>query len=206
MEQPPEDGATRGEAESAPGTLPHPEEWVDAFGDRLFAYALLRVGDRETAKDLVQETFASALRARSGFAGRSSAKTWLTGILKNKISDHFRRLAREAPLRPAEGGDDFFNAEGRWRDPPSSWRSDPDEALDRSELWAILQRCMAELPPRHRSAFSLRELEGVSTENLCQVLGVTATNLWVLLHRARLALRRCLERGGFGIPGKETAR
>jgi RNA polymerase sigma-70 factor (ECF subfamily) len=186
-------------------SLPSPEEWVEAYGDDLLAYALLRVGDRDTARDLVQETFLSALKGRHGFAGRSAVKTWLIGILKNKVVDHFRRTSREAPAATSQVGEEFFDESGRWKDPPGPWRPDPSEALGRRQFWEVLHRCLAELPRRHASAFSLRELEGLPTDQLCKVLGVTTTHLWVLRHRARLALRRCLERNGFGGTGEEVA-
>ncbi|MBI5444907.1 MAG: RNA polymerase subunit sigma-70, partial [Deltaproteobacteria bacterium] len=127
-------------------SLPTPEEWVEAYGDDLLAYALLRVGDRDTARDLVQETFLSALKGRHGFAGRSAVKTWLIGILKHKVVDHFRRTSRESPGVSLAAGDEFFDEDGRWRDPPGPWQPDPSEALGRQQFWEILHRCMTDLP------------------------------------------------------------
>ncbi len=172
--------------------------WVHTYGDQLFRYAIVRVGDREAARDLVQETFLAAVRARGRFAGRSSPGTWLTGILKHKIVDHFRKRSREpadAGLDPEEGR---FQEDGRWKDPPALWKQDPSLVLGRRQFWEILHRCLAELPPRRAGVFTLRELEGLATEELCKQLEITPTNLWVLLHRARLALRECLEQHGFG--------
>jgi RNA polymerase sigma-70 factor (ECF subfamily) len=190
---------------AAPRSLPPPEQWADAYGDDLFRYAVLRVGDRDTALDLVQDTFLAALKAREGFSGRSAPRTWLVGILKHKIVDHFRRGSRDAAAPGTDPGEELFDAQGRWRIPPAAWRDDPSEALGRRQFWVTLQRCLAGLSPKMASAFALRELEGLATEELCNVLGVTATNLWVILHRARLGLRRCLESGGFGTGPEEES-
>ncbi|HSH69570.1 MAG TPA: sigma factor-like helix-turn-helix DNA-binding protein, partial [Deferrisomatales bacterium] len=102
-------------------------------------------------------------------------------------------------------GDELFDAQDRWKTPPAEWRDDPRAALGRQQFWAALQRCLANLPPRMSNAFALREMEGLDTEDLCSVLGVTATNLWVLLHRARMGLRRFLEGSGFGTAPEEAS-
>jgi len=182
-----------------------PARWVEEFGDVLLRYALVRVGDRETARDLVQETLVAALRGRTDFAGRSSVKTWLVGILRHKIVDHFRRRSRElaTPAEDPEAG--AFGEDGRWRVPPQAWDADPSDALHRRQFWEALSRCLDDLPQRQASAFALREFEGLETAELGKVLGATPTNLWVILHRARLALRRCLEAGGFGDGAPEES-
>ncbi len=184
-------------------TLPPADAWVDLYGDVLFRYALARVADEDAARDLVQDTLVAAVRARGAFGGRSSPRTWLVGILKHKIADLFRRRAREAPPDEADPEQDLFDTGGRWRTPPGRWRTDPSELASRRQFWQILGRCLSELPSRQAGAFALRELEGYDTAQLCQELGVTPTNAWVLLHRARLGLRRCLEAGGFGNPAEE---
>ena len=184
--------------------LPPAEQWAEAYGDDLLRYAVLRVGDRDTALDLVQDTFLAALKARESFSGRSAPRTWLVGILKHKIIDHFRRGARDPAAPGTDPGEDLFDAKGRWKIPPAAWRDDPSEALGRQQFWATLQRCLTHLSPKMSSAFTLRELEGLATEELCNVLSVTPTNLWVILHRARLGLRRCLEGSGFGDEPEEA--
>jgi len=179
-----------------------PSTWVDAHGDALYRFALLRVKDAHVAEDLVQETFISALEGLGAFKGGSSVRTWLVGILKHKIIDHFRKNAREivsSDLTALEGEteDDTFNRWEQWRRSPSSWGDSPDNVLEDKEFWTVFVRCLEGLPESFRRAFALRELDGLHTEEICKVLGVTATNLWVMLHRARGKLRNCLEDNWF---------
>lgn len=176
--------------------------WIDEHGDALFAYALLHLGDREAAEERVQEALMAALEARSRFRGQSSQRTWLLAILRHKICDHVRRRRRETAgeFRVAEEGasESSFTSRGTWRTPPGRWTNDPSDAASRPEFWEMLRGCLDELPARGADAFCLRELQGLSTEAICKVLDVTATNLWTLLHRSRARLRRCLERRWFG--------
>ncbi len=179
----------------ATGAL-RPEDWLQAHGDALYRYALARVRDRTLAEDLVQETLLAALRGRSGFAGRAAERTWLIAILKNKVIDHFRKHAREQSLDALEDPDELieaqFEVDGHWRSPPGAW-SNPVAAFENEEFWGRFAECLEGLPERQARAFSLCELDGLAGEEACKVLGVSATNLWVLLHRARLRLRQCLE-------------
>ncbi|MBI1914089.1 MAG: sigma-70 family RNA polymerase sigma factor [Planctomycetes bacterium] len=179
-----------------------PAHWVDRHGDCLFRYALLRLRDAALAEDMVQETFLTALRSREHFAGKSSERTWLVGILKHKLIDHIRRQSRERPLPAgdASGGplEELFDEKGRWKNRPVQGPGDPSTALEQKEFWEVFRRCLSTLPQRWADAFSLREMEGLSSDQACKVLNVSATNLWVLLHRARLRLWRCLETNWFG--------
>jgi RNA polymerase sigma-70 factor (ECF subfamily) len=180
---------------------PEPEEWVDRYGDRLYRYALLRVRRPDLAADLVQETFAEAWRARASFAGRSAEATWLTGILRHKVIDHLRRARREASgteLPVADAGESFFTRRGLWRAYPARWPADPADALEREEFWAAVRACLAGLPDTLADAFLLRELDETDSDEICQLLAITPTNLWARLHRARLQMRACLERRWFG--------
>lgn len=189
-----------------------PERWLDEHGDVLFGFAYLRVRDRDAAEDLVQETLLAAWRARASFAAGSSERTWLVGILKHKLADHWRRQAREQRHVAAHASDApdaalldaLFDEDrrGHWRTPPSPW-SDPDAALETREFWRVFTECVAALPPAQARAFGLCELDGLKGEEACKVLGVAATNLWVMLHRARLRLRACLERNWFLPDQKE---
>jgi RNA polymerase sigma-70 factor (ECF subfamily) len=181
---------------------PDPSTWVDTHGDVLYRFALLRVKDPHVAEDLVQETFISALEGLDAFRGSSSVRTWLVGILKHKIIDHFRRNAREivsTDLTALDGetDDETFNRWEQWRHPPSSWREAPDNLLEDKEFWKVFVKCLDGLPESFRRAFALREMDGLNTEEVCKILGVTATNLWVLLHRARGKLRNCLDDNWF---------
>lgn len=188
---------------SQPAKTTAPGQWIAVHGDSLFRYAYLRLRDRETAEDLVQETLLAALRSQGGFAGNSSERTWLIGILKHKLSDHWRRLARTALVAAASHADatdpddpieKLFDAAAgdHWRTAPSPW-SNPDTALQQQQFWNVLADCIAALPPAQAQAFSLCELDGLEGAEACKVLDVAPTNLWVMLHRARLRLRQCLE-------------
>lgn len=174
-----------------------PSGWVDQHGDALFRYALLRVRSTELAEDLVQEALVAALAARHQFEGRSAERTWLVGILRNKIVDHVRRAAREQPAdqdRATEASvADFFDRTGHWKSKPAQWPSDPGHVAEDQEFWRVFDECMGKLPGTLAHAFTLRELEELPTDRICKLLSVTPSNLWARLHRARMLLRRCLE-------------
>ncbi|HYE72150.1 MAG TPA: sigma-70 family RNA polymerase sigma factor [Blastocatellia bacterium] len=182
-----------------------PEAWVDLHGDALFRYALLRLRDRSAAEEVVQETFLAALNSYEKFSGHSSERTWLIGILKHKITDHFRRTSRFMPLVQDErdeissANDRVFFTTGEWVDHwhnetgPCDWNATPETALVQTEFRQRLRSCLSALPERLAAAFALREIEGLSSEEVCKVLEITSTNLWVMLHRARAQLRLCIE-------------
>ena len=173
-----------------------PAQWVDQYGDYLFRYALSRLRQRDVAEDLVQETFVAALRARERFAGASSERTWLVGILKRKIVDHLRRKAHEQPVSDLAASDrwseELFDERGNWKKKPDRWPSGPSADLERKEFWEIFRGCLRKLPERLANAFTLREIEEMDSREVCKTLNVSANNLWVMLHRARLGLWRCL--------------
>lgn len=182
--------------------LSDPERWVDEHGDYLFNYALMRLQDRTKAEDFVQETFLAALKGRKSFAGRSSEKSWLVGILKNKICDHYRRAARETSFSDLE----FFADEedrgfdhGHWlaEKAPREW-PEAGAALDNAAFWEAYRSCAGKLPRNVNAVFSMREIDGIESREICSMLNISESNLWVMLHRARMALRRCLETNWFG--------
>lgn len=175
---------------------------IQAERPYLLRYASLQLRDRDAAEDAVQEALLAALAGAAGFAGRSNLRTWLTGILKHKIVDHIRRSSREPTAPDAADGDDadfdaLFDQRGHWVDPPRAW-DDPEGALEQGRLRAVLEACLKGLPQRTAQAFMMREHLGLDTAELCKALGVTPTHSWVLLYRARMALRLCLEKNGFG--------
>lgn len=186
-----------------PAALSNPERWVEEHGDYLFHFALSRVRDVAKAEDLVQETFLAALKGGKSFAGRSAEKSWLVGILKNKVSDHFRKASRETSFTDLE----FYQDEetgnyvadgllkGEWKPTlgPREWQAEPGAALDSEAFWQAFHQCADKLPKAVSAAFRLRELDEVDTKEICQILSISEANLWVMLHRARMALRRCLE-------------
>lgn len=191
--------------------LSPPEGWLDRHGDALYRYACFRLRDTAAAEDLVQETLLAAFQARGGFAGRASERTWLVGILKNKIVDHLRKRRREdivdTPIEPDEDVEALFSPgrKDHWTHAPSVWNN-PTASLEQKQFWKIFSDCVDLLPARQAQAFVLCELDGLGGAESCQVLGVTTTNLWVLLHRARLRLRECLEQRWFqGNSGDDGA-
>lgn len=177
---------------------PNASRWVAEHGDVLYRFALMRIGDPAAAEDLVQETFLAALKGLSGFQGESSERTWLTGILKHKIVDHLRHAARERPSEDIDiEVDAYFNERGDWAVPPSVGEN-PLKNTEQQEMRKHLAGCLETLPPRLSQAFVLTQVDGLVAEEACKLLGVTTTNLWVMLHRSRLRLRQCLQKRGFG--------
>ena len=187
----------------------NPDTWVDRYGDYLYRFALARIKDPALAEDLVQETFLAALKGRKSFQRRSALKTWLTAILKHKIIDHLRRKNRIRTVEDidavGETVDGFFEKSGAWRIQPGNWDVNPGKILEQRQFIDTLYRCLSELPERLAKAFMLREMEGLSTEELCKSLQITATNSWVMLYRARAYLRRCLEINWFEKPESESS-
>ncbi|MBX8644944.1 MAG: sigma-70 family RNA polymerase sigma factor [Thermoplasmata archaeon] len=176
-----------------------PGQWIERYGDELYHYALSFLGCESDAEDAVQETFTSALRSLQNFSGRSSEKTWLFGILKHKIADHFRRESRYLlveDFEDEEGSPKDFLDNGKWSHPPSDW-GQPEQSLENWQFWQIFGECMKGLPPGHSRVFLLKVLEEKSMEEVGQELGLSTTNVGVRMYRARLALRKCLEKKWF---------
>ena len=180
-----------------------PERWVDRHGDALYRYARLRLKDRDLAAELVQETFLQALRGRDAYAGGAPERTWLVGILRHKILDHYRKAARERGTpTPGDEGEwwesQAFDRRGHWVRGPARWGDEPGAELERSEFWECLGGCLGGLPPKLSEAFLLSAMDELEGAEVCEVLGITPANLWTRLHRARMLLRGCLERHWFG--------
>lgn len=176
-----------------------PSRWVEDHGDYLFSYAISRLRDPAVAEDLVQDTFLAALRAHTRFSGRSTERTWLTGILKHKLADYFRKADRERPydvpalhakLTEAEGLS--FDRRGHWRIPPSTSDHHPSKAMELAERAEQIAGCVGQLKGRLQDVFTLREIQGRSADEICRELGISESNLWVTLYRARARLRTCL--------------
>jgi RNA polymerase sigma-70 factor (ECF subfamily) len=190
--------------------LSDPERWVDEHGDYLFKFALSRLRDEARAEDAVQETFLAALKGGKSFAGRSAEKSWLVGILKNKIYDHYRKAGRETSFTDMEfysdEESDRFVPDGVFKDGwihelgPMEWSS-PGASLDSDLFWKTFNDCSGKLPKNVAAVFTLREVDDMSSKEICALLNISESNLWVMLHRARMALRRCLETNWFGREG-----
>jgi RNA polymerase sigma-70 factor, ECF subfamily len=167
----------------------------------LLRYAMAQLRDESHAEDCVQETLEAAIQNADRFGGASAVRTWLIGILKHKILDHFRRASRERPL-PVEDEtnlddlDVLFKPDGHYVEPPAPW-ADPEQALTQREFFEVLESCMDRLPKNTALVFRMREVMGVEVEEICKELSITANNCWVLIYRARMALRVCLEQRWF---------
>lgn len=176
---------------------------LETHRPQLVKFALLQLRNPTHAEDAVQETFAAALAAADRFSGGSTVRTWLIGILKHKIIDHLRRASREQPLEPFDGesgADDFdalFDERGHFAERPAEW-GDPERTLGERRFFEALERCLAGLPPKTAQAFVMREMHGADTDEICAALGITRSNCWVMLYRARMLLRECLQERWFG--------
>lgn len=182
---------------SQPQTKVDPTTWVDRYGDMLFRYALSRLRDPDAAEEVVQETFVAALKAQAQYTGAGEEGAWLLVICKRKIIDTIRRRHRpDASYGGSEDTDPWvecFDAEGNWRFDPRLTKDRPEASLEREEFWQALRKCLRGLPPRQADVFTLREIDDMAGHDICKQLGISASNLWVLLHRARLHLMRCMK-------------
>lgn len=165
-------------------------------------FAMMQLGDRARAEDTVQETLIAALQGIGKFAGRSSVRSWLTGILKHKIIDAMRQSRREESLdqneeeQPDSDGEAFFGRNGRYAERPADW-GDPEAGLSQRRFFEIFERCMEGLPKSTARVFAMREVMGMETVEICVALGISASNCGVLLYRARMRLRDCLGKTWF---------
>jgi RNA polymerase sigma-70 factor, ECF subfamily len=176
--------------------------WLDQYGEALYRFAMIRVHDSFTAEDLVQETLLAAYRSYGNFSGKSTVKTWLTGILKNKIADFFRKLRPEHGDENlddfASGLGTFFDKKEKWKIKPGEWGGDPKNIFERRELMAAIRTCLTDMPKKTAYVYTMRELEGKTTNEICEQIQTGENNCWVILYRARMMLRHCLEVSWFG--------
>ena len=175
-----------------------PAKWVDRYGDMIYRYLLVRVNDKVVAEDIVQETFYSALKGLEGFKGESSEKSWLFAIARNKMIDYFRKTSREAieySLNMKSDDAEWFDEKGQWIQErmPVDWRSSQNE-MERKEIQSVIFRCRKHLKKLQDQVFSMKYLDEMTADQICKVLGITASNYWVLIHRARLQMRECVEK------------
>lgn len=179
------------------------EQLVDHHGDYLFRYAFIRVREEGLSEDLVQETFLAAVRSAESFKGESSERTWLTAILRNKIIDHFRKSSRESTFDNSDleeiDSAKFFQREDGWsgfwskKYRPSEWNASPETVLENKAFYEILEKCLDELPDKIGKVFRSKELEELESDEIRKIFDISSSNYWVMLYRARLALRRCME-------------
>ena len=180
----------------------YPNTWVDSYADYLFNYTAVRVSDTEIAKDLVQETFFAGLKSAKNYNGDASERTWLIAILKRKIIDHYRKINSKkgkAEVRMSYSAQN--DSEGNWleeqvADPFSSFEND---AIENEELGLAIHECISKLPKKQSMVFTMKTIRGMSTEDICNELGINPSNLWVMIHRARTALINCLNQNWFKV-------
>jgi RNA polymerase sigma-70 factor (TIGR02943 family) len=173
-----------------------PAAWVDRHGRILYRYALVRVRGPEVAEDLVQEALLAAWKGHGKFEGKSSERTWLIGILRHKILDYLRSRSKGAAgMEETNHSDllaDFFDEQGRWNTMPDPAAARPEILLEQGQFWEVFDHCLDDLSPRYREAFVLRVIEQEDTDSICKQMEITATNMSVILFRARTQMRRCL--------------
>lgn len=169
-------------------------EWVHLYSDSLYAWAKRKVGDEESSRDLVQDTFLTACKNFETFRHDSSPKTWLIAILKNKVVDHFREQTRTMRIANPEDSE-WFDESGRWRanKQPHPWMIDEENLLDNPEFRSIFYHCLSSLPNVLGACIRFKYLTEKNTEDICQELDITSSNFWQIIHRARLRLRHCLQ-------------
>lgn len=186
--------------------------WVKSYGDYLFSYCLFRVRHRETAEDLVQETFLAAFAARANFTGSSSVKTWLVAILKNKIIDHYRKkdVLKDAGDYLADSESDFSRnffdeSNGHWlrEGAPQPWSKAADAEVHQEEFLRVLGACIDKMPSKLAPVFVSKFIDDEDSETICKVYGLSPSNYWVILHRAKVLIRSCLEKNWFLTDGQK---
>lgn len=177
-----------------------PDLWIDNYADYLFNYTIVRVNDTDIAKDLVQETFFAGLKSAKNFQGKSTERTWLVSILKRKIIDYYRKI--NSKKGQAEVRMNFYDNgenEGSWIEErvPQSWDNETEKTIETQELKHQIDSCIEALPEKYGMVFRMKTIQGFETDEICKELDITASNLWVIIHRARTQLRKCMEENWF---------
>jgi RNA polymerase sigma-70 factor (ECF subfamily) len=177
---------------------------IETLRPALLKFARLQLRNAAWAEDAVSDTVLAALEKPQSFAGQSQLKTWMIGILKHKLIDQIRRNSREISTTSSDDDsvdldDLMFAADGHWRDAPQDW-GDPEHCLRQADFMKVMEACVDHLPGQQGRLFMMREWLELDTDEICKELSITPTNLWVMLHRARLRLRDCLQLNWFNNP------
>ena len=182
-----------------------PAIWLERHGDYLYRFAMFRLRDASAAEDVVQETLLAALKSSARFAGASSERTWLVGILKHKVTDWFRRQRETTDYTDSD--EEVFDKDGFWKSEkrPITWNANPELMLQSKDFQRILTHCLNELPESLARVFILREVNELTTDEICELLDITPGNLWVMLHRARLRLQQLLGLHWFNAVGSQPS-
>ena len=176
---------------------------LEAMRPQLVRFAQLQLRNQELAEDAVQDALVAVLEKPERFAGQSSLRTYVTGILKYKIIDNLRLATRERQIDPAEDQseddaiDALFAADGHTLEQPRDW-GNPDATLQQKDFFKVLEVCLEKLPAKTARIFMMREWLELDTDEICKELAITTANAWVLLYRARIRLRECLDLNWFG--------
>tara|TARA_R110002049_G_scaffold206269_1_gene376790 strand:+ start:33164 stop:33718 length:555 start_codon:yes stop_codon:yes gene_type:complete len=178
----------------------NPNKWIDLYSDYLYNYTISRVNDRVIAQDLVQDTFFAGLKSMKNFKGEASERTWLISILKRKIIDHYRKINSKkgkAEVRMSYNNDS--ESEGDWLEEriADPFDKTAEDTMQNSELGDAIYDCLGKLPKKQAEVFKMKTILGYETEVICNELNITASNLWVIIHRARTAMASCLEKNWF---------
>lgn len=177
----------------------NPSRWIELYSDYLFNYTMSRVNDREIAKDIIQDTFFAGLKSMKNFKGEASERTWLISILKRKIIDYYRKINSkkgQTEIRITYNADEI---EGDWLEErvEDEGYLNAQETLENTELGDAIYDCLSKLPEKQAAVFKMKTILNYETEAICNELNITASNLWVIIHRARTALAECLEEHWF---------
>ena len=173
---------------------------IDLYSDYLFNYTITRVSDKEIAQDLVQDTFLAGLKSMKNFKGEASERTWLISILKRKIIDHYRKInSKKGKAEVRISYNDDSETEGDWLEErvADPYDKTAEDTLQNAELGNAIHNCLGKLPEKQAEVFKLKTILGFETEVICNELNITASNLWVIIHRARTAMADCLKENWF---------
>ena len=178
-----------------------PEKWVDLYADSLYRFILHRIADKHLAEDLIQETFLSAWKSRDKYNGSTSEKNWIFAICKNKIIDHYRRTLTGITYVVSNEEDYYFDADDHWikEAQPSDWTINYYQSIDSKEFHKALNHCRSKLKEIQHMVFSLKYIDDLKAEEICSMLKISIANYWVLMHRAKLQLRACLEKNWMSV-------
>lgn len=172
------------------------KEWVNMHSDELFSWAYHKTSSRETAEDLVQETFISAYKAFDSFKQESKPKTWLFRILNNKIIDYYRKSSKmktdSIEAKSVERTNDYFEEDGHWKNLESNWEEDV-HLLDNPEFLAVFGTCIENLPEKWNAVIKAKYIIHQDAKTVCKELGITPSNYWQMVHRAKIQLKSCIE-------------
>lgn len=177
------------------------EIWVNEYNDALFSWAFYKTSSRESAEDLVQDTFLAAYHKLDSFKGNSQPKTWLFSILNNKIIDHYRLSAKTTKKTVSLSEDNAYEITEGFFDETENWKSttinpiwnQDEELLDNPEFNNVMKHCMDDLPENWNFAITSKYLTNKKAAEICQDLNITVSNYWQIIHRAKLVLKKCLE-------------